>query len=107
MSVQAIIDITQQQEYRRQQQQAAPGGGAQDLPLGVSPYSPGLSHGTQDPPSAGYVGSGVFPSTAVDFPGLDPSSDSNEFSFMHQSEVAQGEPAVVQDKLAVVQEELC
>lgn len=66
---------------------------------------------TQTPPSGEYVGSGVFSSTAVDFPGLDPASDSNEFNFMHQSEVVQGEPVivqvepVVQDEPVVVQEE--
>lgn len=93
--MQAIIDITQQ-EYRRQQE-AAPGGGAQDLPLGTSSFNPGLSHVTQTPPSGGFVASGGFPSTrAVDFPGLDPASDSTAFNFMHKSEVVQGEQDVAQ-----------
>lgn len=99
--VQAIIDITQQQEYRRQEQ-ARPGGGAQELPSGVSSFGAGLSHVTQAPPSSGYVATGAFPSTAVDFPGLDPGSDSTEFSFMHQSEVVQGEQRVVQGYSAPV-----
>lgn len=93
--VQAIIDITQQQEYRRQQE-AAPGGEAQDLPLGTSSFNPGLGHVNQTSPSGGYVASGGFPSTAVDFPGLDPGSDSTAFNFMHESKVVQGEQDVAQ-----------
>ena len=93
--VQAIIDITQQQEYRRQQE-AAPGGEAQDLPLGTSSFNPGLGHVNQTSPSGGYVASGGFPSTAVDFPGLDPGSDSTAFNFMHESKVVQGGQDVAQ-----------
>lgn len=100
-SPQAIIDITQQQECRRLEQ-ARPGGGAQELPVGVSSFGTGLSHVTQAPPSSGYVGSGVFSSTAVDFPGLDPGSGSTEFSFMHQSEVVQGEQRVVQGEQRIM-----
>ena len=68
----------------------------QDLPLGSSSFNPGLSHVAQGPPSGGYMTSGGFPSTAVDFPGLDPNSDSGDFSFMHKSEVVQGNHRLVQ-----------
>ena len=71
--------------------------------MGVSSFGTGLSHVTQAPPSGGYAATGVFPSTAVDFPGLDPGSDSTEFNFMHRSEVVQGEQRVAQGEHRIVQ----